>query len=76
MDPFDTNAAFARHWDKNNPSDFVKACNDSRALREAEAARLLRKDSEIARQNALHSKPPKQNEGNAEGNKDAKEEKS
>ena len=72
---FDSNAAFARHWDKKNPSDFVRACNDSRALREAETARLLRKELDIARHHALYTRPSNQVEGNAEGNKDAKEEK-
>jgi hypothetical protein len=31
--------AFAKHWDRNNPSDFVKACDHSRQLREDEERR-------------------------------------
>ena len=31
--------AFAKHWDHNNPSDFVKACDHSRQLREDEERR-------------------------------------
>jgi hypothetical protein len=30
----DLNTAFAKHWDKKNPSDFVRACDHSRELRE------------------------------------------
>lgn len=30
----DLNQAFAKHWDYKNPTDFVKACDHSRQLRE------------------------------------------
>jgi hypothetical protein len=30
----DLNMAFAKHWDKKNPSDFVRACDESRKIRE------------------------------------------
>ncbi len=35
----DLNEAFAKHWDRKNPSDFVKACDFSRQLREDEERR-------------------------------------
>jgi hypothetical protein len=35
----DLNQAFAKHWDRKNPSDFVKACDQSRQLREDEERR-------------------------------------
>jgi hypothetical protein len=30
----DLNQAFAKHWDKKNPTDFVQSCDHSRQLRE------------------------------------------
>ena len=36
----DSNMVFAKHWDRMNPSNFVKACNDSRRLQEEEQERL------------------------------------
>ena len=43
--------AFAKHWDRNNPSDFVKACDNSRLLREDEERRKqnMAKLDELAR---------------------------
>ena len=35
----DLNMAFAKNWDRKNPSDFVKACDHSRQLREDEEQR-------------------------------------
>ena len=30
----DLNMAFAKHWDKQNPSNFVRSCDESRRLQE------------------------------------------
>jgi hypothetical protein len=38
----DLNMAFAKHWDNKNPSNFVKACDESRQLQEAEERRIDR----------------------------------
>jgi len=35
----DSNMAFAKHWDRMNPSDFVKACTNSKMLQEEEQER-------------------------------------
>ncbi len=35
----DLNLAFAKHWDTKNPSNFVKACDESRTLQEEEEKR-------------------------------------
>ena len=39
----DLNQAFAKHWDQKNPTDFVKACDHSRRLREDYIANEERK---------------------------------
>jgi hypothetical protein len=39
----DLNQAFAKHWDQKNPTDFVKACDHSRQLREDYIANEERK---------------------------------
>ena len=34
MEKVDLNMVFAKHWDRKNPSNFVKACDESRVLQE------------------------------------------
>ena len=39
MEKVDSNMAFAKHWDRKNPSAFVQACDESRRLRDDEERR-------------------------------------
>jgi hypothetical protein len=39
MEKVDLNMAFAKHWDRQNPSAFVQACDESRRLRDDEERR-------------------------------------
>lgn len=37
--PVDLNEAFAKHWDRKNPSTFVQSCDESRRLQEDDRLR-------------------------------------
>ena len=62
----DLNAAFANHWDKKNPSNFVEACNRSRELREYEERRLRN----IKRSTLVYLEPTVELKGHGQINPD------
>jgi hypothetical protein len=55
--PVDLNEAFAKHWDRKNPSNFVQACDESRRLREDEIFRKEARDNMAARILESHTIP-------------------